>query len=315
MFVHNDRLSVRATITDGGSGNIQGRQGHLPFGEEIGGSGTTDKHKFTNYERDSESGLDYAVNRQYAQSVARFMRVDPYRGSSSLDNPQTQNRYAYVENDPINKTDPLGLNSVECVMDGNFCQRCTEYDDNEQPLRTWTDCPDRSGDLPDEGDLFTPDAIEEEPGSESDPIEQDACPAEKRRFFSWLVGPLTQMAKNLNTSLALLLTLAAKEGGWITSHLDHNQPLNNPFGVNRINRRGRAAGNVRYSSLDAAIQYWIGRFGDRVRGTKTVDDFINGLQHPSQGAPYNSATHGYDDKFRDVYKSVLKFMKICGIEG
>jgi RHS repeat-associated protein len=107
-FFLYDRLSVRATITDG-QGNIQGRQSHLPFGEELVGTGTTDKHRFTSYERDSETGTDYAVNRQHAQSVGRFSRPDPYDGSYNFGDPQSLNRYTYVRNDPVNEVDPLGL--------------------------------------------------------------------------------------------------------------------------------------------------------------------------------------------------------------
>jgi hypothetical protein len=117
----------------------------------------------------------------------------------------------------------------------------------------------------------------------------DSCPPEKRRFFNWLDGPLGQMAKDLNTTKTLMLTMAVKEAGWTARDLDHNEPLNNPFGVNRINNRGQAAGNIKYSSLDEATRYWKQRFGDRVRGAQSVDDFLKGLQHPTQGQPYNSA--------------------------
>jgi RHS repeat-associated protein len=108
VFFLYDRLSARATITDG-QGNITGRQAHLPFGEELNATGTTDKHQFTNYEKDSETGTDYAVNRQYMQGLGRFMRPDPYDGSYLSGNPQSLNRYAYAKNDPVNATDPLGL--------------------------------------------------------------------------------------------------------------------------------------------------------------------------------------------------------------
>jgi hypothetical protein len=53
------------------------------------------------------------------------------------------------------------------------------------------------------------------------------------------------MAQDLNTTKTLMLTEAAKEGGWTTKNLDHNQPLNNPFGVNKINSKGQASGILR----------------------------------------------------------------------
>lgn len=112
-YVLSDRLSARLMLDT--NYNVVGRQGHLPFGEELAASGTTDKHKFTSYERDSESGTDYAVNRQYGQLAGRFMRVDPVAGS--IDDPQSLNRYSYTKNDPVNLTDPLGLfTTADCFV-------------------------------------------------------------------------------------------------------------------------------------------------------------------------------------------------------
>jgi hypothetical protein len=122
------------------------------------------------------------------------------------------------------------------------------------------------------------------------------------------------MAKDLGTTKTLMLTQAAKEAGWTKDSLDHNQPLNNPFGVNRINNKGQAAGNIKYSSLDDAIQYWKQRFGDRVRGTQTADDYINGLERPTKGDPYNANVAKYTKDFMNVYNTMLKYMKICGIK-
>ena len=59
----SDRLSMRLVLE--ASGNVLGRQGHLPFGEDFGESGSQEKHHFTSYKRDGESGTDYAINRQY----------------------------------------------------------------------------------------------------------------------------------------------------------------------------------------------------------------------------------------------------------
>ena len=77
-------------------------------------TGTVDKWKFTGYERDSgtgETGLDYANFRYYSSVQGRFMSVDLLGGSTSV--PQSLNRFAYVLNDPINLTDPMGL-SIQC---------------------------------------------------------------------------------------------------------------------------------------------------------------------------------------------------------
>jgi RHS repeat-associated protein len=101
-YYHPDHLSPRL-LTDA-SGNITGQQGHFPFGEMWYDSGS--KWKFTTYERDSESGNDYAIARYYVNRLGRFSAPDPVAGS--MMNAQTLNRYSYVANDPINYHDPNG---------------------------------------------------------------------------------------------------------------------------------------------------------------------------------------------------------------
>jgi RHS repeat-associated protein len=125
-----DRLSTRM-ITDG-NGAFKGTQDHLPFGEEPGTTGTTEKHRFTNYERDGESGTNYAMNRQYAIGAGRFMRPDPIQGSSG--NPQSLNRYTYVVNEPVSLVDPLGLDKKN---EG----KCFDEKGQEVPCPNWGDYP------------------------------------------------------------------------------------------------------------------------------------------------------------------------------
>jgi RHS repeat-associated protein len=110
QYFVGDRLSVRLALTD--VGVVAGRQGHLPFGEDFGESGTQDKHHLNSYERDGESGTDYAVNRQYSNALGRFLRVDKMNGS--FPDPQTLNRYSYSANDSVNRIDPAGLD-WQCV--------------------------------------------------------------------------------------------------------------------------------------------------------------------------------------------------------
>ncbi len=97
----------------------------LPFGEQIAGdTGTT--HKFTGYERDSESNLDNAQARYYGSPLGRFMSPDP-AGNAVADptNPQTWNMYPYVTNNPLTMIDPTGLDGEgggsECDPNNASC--------------------------------------------------------------------------------------------------------------------------------------------------------------------------------------------------
>ena len=80
----------------------------LPYGEEWQPAvGSDNEQKFTSYQRDAESGLDYAIHRFDATARGVFMSVDP--GPISLMLPQSLNRYIYAMADPVNYTDPSGL--------------------------------------------------------------------------------------------------------------------------------------------------------------------------------------------------------------
>jgi RHS repeat-associated protein len=119
-FLLSDRLSTRLSVST--TGAVLGRQATLPFGEEFGESGTQEKHHFTSYESDGETGTDYAVNRQHAENLGRFTSADPIAGNTS--DPQSMNRYSYSADDPINRTDPLGLYLVcNCAPRGDTPRR------------------------------------------------------------------------------------------------------------------------------------------------------------------------------------------------
>lgn len=118
-YHYADHLSVRSD-TDS-SGNVVRTYGHYPFGETWYETGTTDKWKFTSYENDIESGLNYASARFHSPRVGRFASMDPLSGS--LSSPQSLDLYVYATNDPINLTDPTGLwpgdPTVKCLLDSN----------------------------------------------------------------------------------------------------------------------------------------------------------------------------------------------------
>jgi RHS repeat-associated protein len=107
-YLLNDQLSTRV-VTDAG-GNVIGQQGHFPYGESWYAQSSTSTWQFTSYQRDTESGNDYGLNRSYINRLARFSVPDP-AGLAAVDpsNPQSWNRYAYVQDNPIGQIDPSGL--------------------------------------------------------------------------------------------------------------------------------------------------------------------------------------------------------------
>lgn len=136
-FIHADHLGSTRTVTNY-AGSVTDKLDYLPYGEQIAG-GTFTTHKFTGYERDSESGLDYASARYYTATLGRFMSVDPApigansspitgpesasadpyvtleqarRTGGCTSDPQSLNRYGYVTNDPLALTDPSGRETV-----------------------------------------------------------------------------------------------------------------------------------------------------------------------------------------------------------
>ena len=101
------------------SGAIGKRHDYLPFGEEnLAGSvrsaangygADSVRQRFTGYERDSETGLDFAQARYYANAQGRFTSVDPLMASAKPLNPQSWNRYSYCLNNPLVFVDPMGM--------------------------------------------------------------------------------------------------------------------------------------------------------------------------------------------------------------
>jgi len=104
---------VTVTLDRVGS-NRAGGSRYFPYGEE---QQTTaqDRDKFATYYRDSTTGLDYAQNRYYANTLGRFMSPDPYTESAGPSDPGSWNRYAYTRGDPVNRADPSG--QFDCAAD------------------------------------------------------------------------------------------------------------------------------------------------------------------------------------------------------
>jgi RHS repeat-associated protein len=71
-------------------------------------------YKFTGKERDPESGLDNFEARYYGSSIGRFTSPDDPFVGWQLNDPQSLNLYAYVQDNPINDVDPTGHMTSQC---------------------------------------------------------------------------------------------------------------------------------------------------------------------------------------------------------
>ncbi len=93
----------------------------MPYGEEafigVGNRavghgytyGDSTRQKFTGYERDEESGLDFAQARMHNYNHGRFTLPDRLQASATAIRPQSWNRYSYSYNNPLRFTDPSGM--------------------------------------------------------------------------------------------------------------------------------------------------------------------------------------------------------------
>src|SRR6185503_3639998 len=136
-YLTTDHLGSTRLLTDSG-GNVKARYDYLPFGEEIGssmggrsgiagyGGPDSTRQKFTQKERDNESGLDYFLARYYSSAQGRFSSPDEFTGGpddlfdfaeNASDNPmfygdlyepQSLNKYQYCYNNPLSCIDPDG---------------------------------------------------------------------------------------------------------------------------------------------------------------------------------------------------------------
>jgi RHS repeat-associated protein len=121
-YYHVDHLGTTRLLTNGFNAFPSLQSTFTPYGYEVNAQDSQNHYKYTGQERDSETGLDHFMFREYTAPLGRWMRPDP-AGLAAVDlaNPQTWNQYAYVGNSPTTAVDPLGLFQVVCNRWNNFC--------------------------------------------------------------------------------------------------------------------------------------------------------------------------------------------------
>jgi RHS repeat-associated protein len=115
-----DQLGTPRMIFDqsGSVANVS-RHDYLPFGEElanVGGRNTAQgytgydsaRQKFTEKERDVETGLDFFEARYNTSVQGRFTSPDDFLNDTHPTDPAGWNLYAYCRNNPLRYTDPTG---------------------------------------------------------------------------------------------------------------------------------------------------------------------------------------------------------------
>jgi RHS repeat-associated protein len=134
--------SPRIILGKSGSLADTRRRDFMPFGEDLGagqfgrttaqgceasGTPSNPREKFATYERDDETGLDFAQARYYQNRLGRFTTPDEFTGGptelfvlgngdgekqalpyAEIANPQTLNKYQYCLNNPLRYADSNG---------------------------------------------------------------------------------------------------------------------------------------------------------------------------------------------------------------
>jgi RHS repeat-associated protein len=113
-YLTNDHLGSPRINTDA-NGAVISKHDYHPFGEEVfttqrtsglGYAADTVRKKFTGYQRDDETELDYAGLRIYSSKLGRFFSADPI--APDIYTPLTLNRYEYCLNNPLRFVDAGG---------------------------------------------------------------------------------------------------------------------------------------------------------------------------------------------------------------
>ncbi len=103
-FLHANRLHSDTQLTD--QSGVKMDLLYYPWGQIWTKAGSLIDAHFAAFQQGA--GIFYTTpTRSYSNTQGRWLSSDPVAGS--IPNPQSLNRYAYVENSPCSATDPLGL--------------------------------------------------------------------------------------------------------------------------------------------------------------------------------------------------------------
>lgn len=137
-YIHADHLGS-ATLITSDTGAVAEDRRFDAFGATNANLSTSSIHSgYTGQEHDAELGLINMKGRLYDSNIRRFITPDPFVTQPL--NTQGLNRYSYVQNNPINFTDPSGFD--ECQSDGTGCgstamNECMAQGPSSQECAQW----------------------------------------------------------------------------------------------------------------------------------------------------------------------------------
>ncbi len=123
FYYGNDKLGTPQIMTDSTNAVVWEGE-YKPFGEaDVNPNSTVvNNFRFPGQYFDQETSLHYNYNRYYDPSTGRYLTPDPIGLAGGI------NLFAYVENNPTNTIDPLGL---YCKIDWGVPHSAGD------PLRQW----------------------------------------------------------------------------------------------------------------------------------------------------------------------------------
>jgi RHS repeat-associated protein len=106
FYYARDHLGSIRELIDA-AGEVRARYSYDPFGRRRRTAGDLESDLgFAGMFHSAETGLDLTKFRAYDPNSGRWLSRDPLKSAELLQGP---NLYAYVDNDPLNRIDPLGL--------------------------------------------------------------------------------------------------------------------------------------------------------------------------------------------------------------